>query len=192
MPATKKSITGSTSISELANIALESGLPIDRLLSQAALESYSAKRGPGKRSSRDSLEFLQADKRPDAALLFTKDPKVAWSLTTQLALTTLQSTNRAIELIDDLATGNDIPIFALLGLRNLSSFVGEIASETLNQLPEFVSTIRHLCHLHGAVHAPRPSFPWPASHLPPNCTHVGVLAVLSVRRVAVARKSNLD
>ncbi len=134
LPASKKSITGSTSLSELATITAESGLAIDRLLSQAALESYSAKRGPGKRATRDSLEFLQADKRPETALLFTKDPKVSWSLTTQLVQDTLQNANRAIELIDDLATGNDIPIFTLLGLRNLSSFVGEIFASELYRL----------------------------------------------------------
>lgn len=134
LTASKTSITGSTSISELASIAAESGLPIDRLLSQAALESYSVKRGPGKRAARECLEFLQADKRPEAALLFTKDPKVSWSLTTQLVLDTLQSANRAIELIDDLAAGNDIPIFILLGLRNLSSLVGEIFASELYRL----------------------------------------------------------
>lgn len=134
LPASNKSITGLTSLSELATIAAESGLAIDRLLSQAALVSYSANRGPGKRSTRDSLEFLQADKRPETTLLFTKDPTVSWSLMTQLVLDTLQNANRAIELVDDLATGNDIPIFTLLGLRNLSSFVGEIFASELHRL----------------------------------------------------------
>lgn len=134
--ASKKTITGSTSINELAAIAAESDLSINRLLSQAALESYKAKRGPNKRSARDSLEFLQADKRPETALRFTKEPNIAWSLTTQLLLDTLQNTNRVIELIDDLLTGNGIPTFTLLGLRNLSSFVGEVFANELYLLQQ--------------------------------------------------------
>jgi len=124
-------ITRSTTIGDLALIAAESNLPIDRLLSQAALESYSARRGSDKRALRDSLEFILADRRLELTLLFAKDSSVNWSLTTQLILSTVQNTNRSIELIDDLSIGNNIPIFSLLGLRNLSSFVGEIFASEL-------------------------------------------------------------
>ncbi len=134
LPPSTRTIANTTSVGELAKMVAEAGLPLDRLLSQAALESYSAKRGQGARSVRDTLEFLEADRRPESARVFTNDPVVSWALTTPLVLRALQNANRAIELIDDLSTGNEIPIFTLLGLRNLSSFVGEIFASELHRL----------------------------------------------------------
>ena len=43
-----------TTLDELAGAALGAGVGIDRLLSQASLESFAAKRGHSKRASRDS------------------------------------------------------------------------------------------------------------------------------------------
>jgi hypothetical protein len=131
LPSSPHLIAGSTSLAEMGGIVERTGLSIDRLLSEAALESYRAKRGKEKRAQRDGIEYFEADKRPEHALRFTDDPDVSWSLTTKTVLDTLKRTNRAIELIDDLAAGNDIPIFTFLGLRNLSSFVGEIFASEL-------------------------------------------------------------
>jgi hypothetical protein len=125
----------STTLGELASTALSAGIGIDRLLAQASLESFATKRGPDRRATRNSLEFVRADLRPAAALVYTKDSSISWNLDAKLIEQAAHKANLAIELIDDLASGNDIPIFTLLGLRNLSSFIGEIfASEVFRLL----------------------------------------------------------
>ncbi len=43
----------------------------------------------------------------------------------------VHASNRTIEIIHDLSVANNVPIFQLLGLRNLSSFVGEIYAREL-------------------------------------------------------------
>jgi hypothetical protein len=123
-----------STIQEVEDYANSKAIPLDRLLSEAALESYSVKRGADKRKKRDGLDFILADKRKPEELTFTKDPNVNWSLDTDLVLKAVQNSNHSIELIDDLAKGNDIPIFALLGLRNLSSFVGEIFASEIHRI----------------------------------------------------------
>jgi hypothetical protein len=129
------SIGSSTTLGELAGVAAKVGVGIDRLLTQAALESFAAKRGPDRRVNRDSLEFIRADRRPVRAMVYTaKKSSVSWSLDAHLIEKAARNANLAIELIDDLASGNDIPIFALLGLRNLSSFVGEVFASEVYRL----------------------------------------------------------
>ena len=120
------SVKTTTTLGELASFAAIAGVGIDRLLAQASLESFAVKRGHNRRAGRDSLEFIRADKRSTLALVYTKDSSVSWSLDSHLVEKAVRKANLAIELIHDLASSNDIPIFAFLGLRNLSSFVGEV------------------------------------------------------------------
>lgn len=129
-PKAAYSITSLTSLKDLAAICIDNNLSIDKLLSQAALESYSIQHGPNSRSTRRSLQFILADRRPESDRIYTNDRTVRWALDATTIHSSISSANEAIELIDDLSTANNSPVFALLGLRNLSSFIGEVfASE---------------------------------------------------------------
>lgn len=86
----------------------------------------------GNRDRRDSLEFLVAGRRSSDYLRYTP-PEIAdvQSLDPHLVLAAVRETNRVLELLHDMAINNGVPIFTLLGMRNLSSFVGEIFKSEL-------------------------------------------------------------
>lgn len=87
------------------------------------------------RNQRDSLEYLLADRRSPAALVYTDSQALVMeSLDPPTVLAAVRESNRVLELLHDMAVRNGVPIFALLGMRNLSSFVGEIFKSELCKL----------------------------------------------------------
>jgi hypothetical protein len=133
LPCTPR-VCAKTTLDELSGLASAVGVNVDRLFAQASLEALATKRGHDRRARRDSFTFIRADKRSPSALVYTKDSSVAWALDSHLVEKATRKANLAIELIDDLATSNEIPVFGFLGLRNLSSFVGEIFAREVFQL----------------------------------------------------------
>jgi hypothetical protein len=133
-PAKLEQLTGATTLNGLAAVLREGGTNPTRVLAEAALLAFRAEAGNDARRQRDKLAFLVADRRPPADLAYANDDGADWSLDPQLVKQAVQAANRTIELIHDLAAANDAPIFALLGLRNLSSFVGEIFAGEIRKL----------------------------------------------------------
>ncbi len=84
------------------------------------------------RVARDAIQYLVADKRPLDMLRYTTAGAAdARFLDPQSVVQTVREANRVLELLHDMAVANGVPIFKLLGMRNLSSFVGEIFKSEL-------------------------------------------------------------
>lgn len=86
------------------------------------------------------LAYLVADRRPVCDTRFTAtEASVSWSLSAESVLASATAANRTIEVLADVATANGVDLFALLGLRNLSAFMGEVfASELSKQCPDIL------------------------------------------------------
>lgn len=125
-----------TTLGRVEEVLEERGLKVGRLLAEAALEAFREESPNGSRTDRKALRFLISDKRPTGELCFTANSRVNWSLDPKLVRNAVIEANRTIELIHDLAASNEAPVFDLLGLRNLSSFVGEIFAGAMRSLNE--------------------------------------------------------
>lgn len=129
-------IASTTSLGEMQKQIDAFKLETERVLAEAALSVARFRLGIPERTRRDALEFLVADKTPPGRLRYTLAASVSWSLVPERVHKALANANRTIETIHDLSVANNVPIFQLLGLRNLSSFVGEIFSRELCVLEE--------------------------------------------------------
>jgi hypothetical protein len=127
-------IEDSWTLSELENLAASSNLDLDKVLSTAALHIAKVRLDLPARTKRDALTFLTSDLRPAAELTYTKKSEAAWLLTPETVKASVLAANLTIEVVHDLAKANSVPIFEILGLRNLSSFVGEIFARELQVL----------------------------------------------------------
>lgn len=127
-------ITDNTTVGDIERELLRQKIEPGSILAEGALHIYRGLAGDGARGARDGLEFLLADKRPASELLYTSSPTVQWSLDPKMVLRAVVAANRTVELAHDLLMSNDVPIFKLLGLRNLSSFVGEIFAGEIYKL----------------------------------------------------------
>lgn len=123
-----------TTLGDVDRIAIKSGLGHDRLLAAAALAAFRDLGDAEKRGSRNKIEFLVADRRNPETLVYTQASSTKWSLVPTTVLEAVGAANLALELIHDLANANEVPIFKLLGLRNLSSFVGEVFANELYKI----------------------------------------------------------
>lgn len=122
-------------LSEVDEIARRVGVTVESLLTSAVLLSVRA--NAASRSERNRLSFIVADKRPPAELRYTPvGAPPSRSLTADQIKDAMISANRALELIHDLSEANNAPVFRLLGLRNLSGFVGEVFASELYRLNE--------------------------------------------------------
>jgi transcriptional regulator with XRE-family HTH domain len=126
--------SANNSLREVSEIASGSKVELERLLADAALLAFREANDRPAPARRNALEFVVADKRPQADLEFAVDGTDHWWLRPQVALEALKSANRTIELLDELSRMNEIPIFRLLGMRNLSSFIGAIYVHSVWQL----------------------------------------------------------
>lgn len=119
---------------EVERAIAAAGLDLETVLAEASLE---AARGPAsleERVERDQIEYLIAC-RSESDLRFTPpEASVSWSLDPVIVLRAVRKTNIVTELLHDLSLANEIPIFDLLGMRNLSAFVGEIFKNELWKL----------------------------------------------------------
>jgi hypothetical protein len=121
---------GST-LAEIERATQAAGLRLDGVLADAALTLANGRLGALNRDRRNGLRLIISDLRSPTQLVFTKGTTVSWSLTPNEMMRAVHAANRTIEIIHDLAIANNVPIFQLLGLRNLSSFVGEIYAREL-------------------------------------------------------------
>jgi hypothetical protein len=129
-----ESLTGSTSLDQLQDIVDSAGLDITTLVSGLALEVARAEAGLPVRSVRDNATFVISDLRSSEDLRFTQETsKTSWDLSPSVVLEAVKGANKITELLSDLSLANGVPIFQLLGLRNLSAFVGEIFAGELRK-----------------------------------------------------------
>jgi hypothetical protein len=126
--------TPSSTLAEVAAQAIAHSVSLDRLLGEATLVAFRDRAGGQNRAIRNALSFIIADQRPPDQLLYTKNSKKQWSLDLDVVLKAAVASNRAFELIHDLFIAYDFPLFELLGLRNLSSFVGAVYGRELWRL----------------------------------------------------------
>jgi hypothetical protein len=119
------------SLTQIQDSILKAGLGLDAVLADAALLLANERLGIQVREQRNGLQFFTSDRRPDTQLKYTSDSMVAWSLSPDALLRAVYASNRTVQIVHDLSTANNVPIFQLLGLRNLSSFVGEIFAREL-------------------------------------------------------------
>lgn len=118
-------LSGSTSLDEVDEVLHKLAVRPERVLSHAALVALRKAAGFPRRPTRAALGFIVREARTPS-LVFARDGKTEWLLSPWAVCSAMQNANRALELINDLSTAYEAPVFELLGLRNLSSFVGEV------------------------------------------------------------------
>jgi hypothetical protein len=123
--------SAASSLADVDATVQRAGLKLDAVLADAALSLANDRLGVLERKTRNELQFLISDRRPDADLVYTAGSSVKWHLSPELLRRAVFAANRTIEIVHDLSIANNVPIFELLGLRNLSSFVGEIFAREL-------------------------------------------------------------
>lgn len=128
-------VSDSTTLRQLEEILAEAGLEPTEFLAEGTLEAFRKTGLVKERRKRASLEFLVADGRPIEQLTFTHDDsKTKLALDPKRVRDAVVAANQVIELINDVSQANGAPIFQLLGMRNLSSFIGEIMASELNRV----------------------------------------------------------
>jgi transcriptional regulator with XRE-family HTH domain len=127
-------VSATSTLREVTDLADSLGVGLERVLGEAALDAFRERAGGRKRYSRNALGFFVADKRPAGQLAYTKKASQQWFLEPATVLKAVLDTNRMAELLHDLFIANDFPLFELLGLRNLSSFVGAVFGRELWRL----------------------------------------------------------
>jgi len=112
--------------------ALDSNnIPLHEFISEAARLAVRQEAGRPSRLVRDGLDFDLNASRSGKELSFTQGSSVEWQLEPAKVRRAVVSANRQLELVHDLSTLYGIELFETLGLRNLSSFVGEIGVREL-------------------------------------------------------------
>ena len=137
-------ISGACSLDEFERIVLSSKFALDSVLADAALLLANHRLGIANRNTRNGISYLVSDKHPKVKLVYTSNASVKWALSPEILRKAVLAANRKIEIVHDLSIANSVPIFELLGLRNLSSFMGEIYA-------------RELCDLEAGKFMPNPN-----------------------------------
>src|SRR5688572_26732010 len=75
------------------------GGKVAKMLAEASLIAFREQGSERPRTVRDRLEFLVADKRPIAALIYTEKSSVQWHLEPEIVKKAIQDANKKIELI---------------------------------------------------------------------------------------------
>jgi hypothetical protein len=101
------------------------------LLAEAALAS-SKPEAVGRATTRESLRFVVAEDRDRVALTFGAGGKL--QLDPHQVREAVDAANAAVKVIHDVSEAYDVSLFAILGMRNLSSFVGEILKDQLARI----------------------------------------------------------
>jgi len=129
--STPPTFNDSSSLQDVETVSRSTGIPLDRILAGAALSLAKNRLGLPTREQRSKLFFVTSDRRPPDSLIYTSASSVTWRLPPDVLLRALLASNLTIEVIHDISIANMVPTFQLLGLRNLSSFVGEIFAREL-------------------------------------------------------------
>jgi hypothetical protein len=123
--AENTNIQGYASLSESIKALTSSGVPLEMILAEAAIVAMRINQPQSNRITRQSLDYFVAQRRNEQ-LIYTLNSSVIWRLEPETVLKSLIAANEAIELFHDLSSLYGVELFQLLGLRNLSSFVGEV------------------------------------------------------------------
>lgn len=110
---------------DIESLLSSTSLPLGVLLAEAAVIATRASVKTGSRSRRQSLKFVTA-KRSSTELAYTEKSAINWSLDVETVRDCMVASNTAIELIHDMSLMYGIGLFESLGMRNLSSFIGEL------------------------------------------------------------------
>lgn len=126
-PSINEQLQGKDSddILSLINNAVSRGIPLEALLSEAAIIAVRESNDDFKRPVRRSISF-KTSTRSVEELNYTEHSSVAWHIDPQKIKECVETANETIELFHDLSLLYGVELFQLLGLRNLSSFVGEV------------------------------------------------------------------
>lgn len=107
--------------------------PAELLFAEAAILAARDGATGGGRDKRSTLGFLTGT-RPSRALEFSENTKTPLCLSADTVKKAAVAANKSMELIHDLSGLYSIDLFQLLGMRNLSSFVGEVFAKQLRLL----------------------------------------------------------
>jgi transcriptional regulator with XRE-family HTH domain len=125
-------IDGASTLRDVDTVAGTTGVGLPYVLSEAALVSYRNSQRTPSRPVRDALEFYVADRRDADQLRYSAE--AGFILDPTLLVHAVKRANHTMEAIHDFTKVRDVPIFDLLGMRNLSSFVGEVFKRELAHL----------------------------------------------------------
>ena len=109
--------------------------PAELLFAEAAILAARDGAASGGRDKRSTLDFLTAT-RPNRALEFSENTKTPLYLSADTVKKAAIAANKSMELIHDLSGLYSIDLFQLLGMRNLSSFVGEVFAKQVRLLAQ--------------------------------------------------------
>ena len=124
------------SVQELESILQKSKVPLEAFLAEATVAASRSSRSTDIRQIRNALTF-QISNRPVSDLVYTENSSVQWSLEPSAIRECVVSSNIAIELLHDVSQLYGIDLFETLGLRNLSSFIGEtLKNQIAHVLPD--------------------------------------------------------
>ena len=119
---TDKRLGENLSYEVLTQIIQEQHLDLAQILARATLI---ANKNLVRCTNRNSITY-HISARPQEALCYTTESSVSWHIDPETIKKCIISTNDVIELIHNLTFLYDVNIFETLGMRNLSSFVGEL------------------------------------------------------------------
>ncbi len=119
---TDKRFKENPSFETLEQIIKDNNLDISQIFAHATLL---VNKGKANRKIRNTIKYILFN-RPKEELCYTVNSIDKWSIDAKTIMECMISTNEIIELIYDLTLLYDVNIFETLGMRNLSSFVGEL------------------------------------------------------------------
>lgn len=116
----------------IENAVEKSGISLEQLFA-AAVSAAGRLAGRMDRPLRDSIKFKM--RRPgEVDLRFTERSREVISLSPEGIRDAVIATNSALAMLHDVTAVYEVDVFQALGLRNLSSFVGEIFKKEVNVL----------------------------------------------------------
>ncbi len=113
------------SFDEIDALLKKHDVPIENFFSEAAIIASRNEDVTEQRSIRSQWTFKISSRKKEE-LTYAADKDCSYCLDANLVRKSLMSTNKAIELVHDLSALYGIDFFQILGLRNLSAFVGEV------------------------------------------------------------------
>ena len=116
-----------SSFTDIEQLIQKYDLPVKDVLSHSAIlasqDASIVEVNP--RNNRNTISF-QTSSRSPSELNYTEHSTVDWHIEPEVIRECVMLANDAFELIHDLSLLYNIELFEILGMRNLSSFVGEV------------------------------------------------------------------
>jgi len=127
-PSDSGGVTGETRLEELESRLGSAEIPPAALLAEAALAAAKPE-AVGGTATREGIEFVAAVGRDKESLGFGSEHE--FRLDSNRVEEGVIATNAAIKVIHDVSEAYEVSLFRILGMRNLSSFVGELFKDQL-------------------------------------------------------------